>query len=287
MALTVVGAGVGAVLVLWGARATANSEMFIKTPQAMVWALSVATLTAYEALIVGPLWRTWWCLRGSVQGRVGWWGIILASGVFLTLVLAPVLARLASPAKLPEIPLAHAQLRTGILTLLGGLVALPGVMTIWLIDSATEDGATDASERLSELVWLRQQLLGVAGRLAGMVALVTLTSGAFRNALEGGPAAFPNYLVFVYGAYFTALFAILYVPTYSDLKAAGEALIDRLYPMVLPDSPDFERRQEQRVAMEAMLELRVGAADSLKIVGIVLAPLITSLVTVLVGISIG
>jgi hypothetical protein len=38
--------------------------------------------------------------------------------------------------------------------------------------------------------------------------------------------------------------------------------------------------------MEGILQLRVGTADSLKIVGIVLAPLITSLVTVLVGISI-
>lgn len=286
MAVAVVGAGVGVVVVLWGARSTPQSRAFIEAPEALVWVLAVATLTAYQALIAGPLWLTWWRLRGYVEGRVAWWGIVLASGVFLALVLAPVLARLVSPSNEWPIPLSHAQLKTGILTLLGGLVALPGVMTIWLIDAASEDGAAGAAERLRELVWLRRQLLGVAGRLAGMVALVTLSSGAFRNALEGGPAAFPNYLVFVYGAYFTALFAILYVPVYSDLKSAGEVLIDRLYPTILPDSPDFQRRQEQRAAMEAMLELRVGAADSLKIVGIVLTPLITSLATVLVGISI-
>jgi hypothetical protein len=289
MGLALAGAAGGAALLLWDSRSTEISKTFIETPEASVWVLAIAALTAYWALIAGPLWLTWWRVRVYASGRAAWLGIVIASALFLTLILGPVIARLVFSDQV-DFPLAHAQLKTTILTLLGAAVSLPGVMAIWLVDAATGEipkSRGDAMDRLKELLWLRAQLLSLATRLAGTIALVTLASGALRNALQDGPASFPNYLVFVYGAYFTALFALLYVPVYSNLKSAGQDLIDHTYPIVLPDSADFQDRQGEREAMESLLQLRVGTADSLKIVGIFLAPLITSLVTVLVGITVG
>jgi hypothetical protein len=222
MGLTLAGAAGGAVLLLWDSRSTQVSKDFIDTPEASVWVLANAALTAYWALIVGPLWLTWLSVRGHVRGMWAWLGIVVASALFLFLILLPVIARLVS--EQGDFPLAHAQLKSAILTLLGAAVALPGVMSIWLLDAAAEkrpESGGDALDRLKELLLLRRQLLSLASRLAGTIALATLASGALRNALKDGPASFPNYLVFVYGAYFTALFALLYVPVYANLQDGG------------------------------------------------------------------
>ena len=55
MGLTLAGAAGGAVALRWGSGSTEESAEFIDTPEALVWVLAISVLTAYWALIAGPL----------------------------------------------------------------------------------------------------------------------------------------------------------------------------------------------------------------------------------------
>ena len=127
------------------------------------------------------------------------------------------------------------------------IVALIAVAGIWDVRAALEAtfrekltrpsglctpsrrGSRSSSTCASHLQWFIT-LLGA------MVALATLAKGALRQAFlaTGGIAAeFPPEYVLLQGAYFTGLLALVYIPTYTILAAAGPAS-SSLYPVSRP-----------------------------------------------------
>jgi hypothetical protein len=84
--------------------------------------------------------------------------------------------------------------------------------------------------------------------LAGMVSLVVVSTGAFRNAVNVIQAnSMPAQAVLLYGAIFAASLAYIYVPAYFAMQAQGRKLIEELCGSVpgKETSPEvvMERRQ--------------------------------------------
>jgi len=91
--------------------------------------------------------------------------------------------------------------------------------------------------------------------------------------------------VLLHGAYFTGLLALVYVPTYTRLLAAGDAILDSVFPV---SAPDLELKkvaewQSNRKSLEDLLQLRAGALDNLRASVSILAPLASGAISVLVG----
>jgi hypothetical protein len=121
-----------------------------------------------------------------------------------------------------------------------------------------------------------------------MVGLGTLTKGALRQAFlatGGNPKLFPAEYVLIHGAYFSALLALVYVPTHALLAEVGDRLVDAVFPAL---SPDLDLRksagwQTDRKALEDLLQVGTAATDDLRASLSILAPLATGVVSVWLG----
>ncbi len=121
-----------------------------------------------------------------------------------------------------------------------------------------------------------------------MISLGTLAKGASRHAFiaaRGNPADFPPEYVLLHGAYFTGLLALVYVPTYTRLVAAGGDILDSVFPVTAPgvELSRLAEWQSNRKSLEELLQLRTGALDNLRASVTILAPLASGTVSVLLG----
>jgi hypothetical protein len=121
-----------------------------------------------------------------------------------------------------------------------------------------------------------------------MIALSTLTKGALRQAFlatGGNPVDFPTEYVLLQGAYFTGLLALVYTPTFTLLTGVGADLVENVYPVKAPelDFAHLSQWQENRASLEDLLQLRSSASDNLQAVISILAPVATSVISVMLG----
>jgi hypothetical protein len=89
------------------------------------------------------------------------------------------------------------------------------------------------------LVELRSKLLLFLGFAAFVVLVAVISTSALRRALiafdpETWTRKFPTSNLLLYGAFFSVLIALLFVPAYLALQAAGRSLVEEVVP--LPDA---------------------------------------------------
>ena len=150
--------------------------------------------------------------------------------------------------------------------------------------------AISVQEKIEVLLDLRAYLQRFITLLGAMVTLAALAKGALRQAIlaTGGNASeFPPEYVLLQGAYFTGLLALVYIPTYSILAAVGADLVDSVYPVTAPDLDwdNLSEWQANRKSLEELLQLRSGAIHNLRASVSILAPVATSVVSVLLGVK--
>jgi hypothetical protein len=86
-----------------------------------------------------------------------------------------------------------------------------------------------------------------------------------------------------YGAYFTLLVVLVYLPTFLSLQAIGRKLHDAFFPQIFPSTENWADIRDRRKYLEELLQLQVGAYQSLHASIVVLAPLISSIISTLLG----
>jgi hypothetical protein len=186
-------------------------------------------------------------------------------------------------------PLPHDEAKLVAVTVAGFLVALPAIVAIWRIGRLLAPGAPELDDAalagsprqdtLSRFLHVRDLLDRALLILGAMVSAAILVTSALRNAVvasvAGGAERFPVEQVVLYGAFFSSVLAVLYLPVFLRLQAAGRALtaskaeVDEL---------------EARARLDGLLGLAGGTAQSLKAGLAILSPLVTSLLgTVLSG----
>jgi hypothetical protein len=123
-----------------------------------------------------------------------------------------------------------------------------------------------------------------------MVTLATLSKGALRQAIvaTGSPAdiaRFPTEYVLLQGAFFTGLMALLYIPIHARYVAAGEHLVESIFPFTSPglDLTDLGKWQANRRRLEELLLLHSKAVNDVRASVTILAPLATGVISVWLG----
>lgn len=287
--LAVVGWAVGTVFMLIGWDSTPPSLAFVRLPEAQVWILLVGIQVAFWSMVAGALWRDAARLRTTTNLDRAERAVIVAGAALVAapVLLAPALARPITHAD--PIPLAGSQAKMLVVYLAAAGVASIGVAGLWLVSVCFARDlhvAGSTHEQLASFIEARQTLLRIGSILAAMVALATLATGALRDALLAARGStFSATMVLAYGAAYTAVLAVLYVPPYVNMQASSRRLTEALYPPLLPGEDGFADRQQHRSDLAGILRTDVAAPDSLKVAAAVLAPLVSGLVAVLVGVS--
>ncbi len=219
-----------------GKSLSAQNWEFLYSPKAMVWIFVVAGQFAFWATIIEPLWH--WCGRLRLD-----YGLRPTREIGLKVVAAIVFFALPGfflVKIVPDSNLAHHDLKMAFVNLIATVVALIAVVGIWSVRAALESTfapigpggleVQSVQEGIPILVDLRAHLQRFITLLGAMVALATLAKGALRQAFlatGGDTSRFPPEYVLLQGAYFTALLALVYIPTYTVLAQPSQERIKR------------------------------------------------------------
>ena len=126
---------------------------------------------------------------------------------------------------------------------LGTTIALIGVAVFALIKVCLQEGGVRGTAvDIARYIHLRRLLQRVLTIEGAILAAAVLSAGALRNAVISSThhqSAYPRELVFIVGAYYTLILALLYAPVYAKLLEVGRANLDAACPLVEPASPEW------------------------------------------------
>jgi hypothetical protein len=277
---------VGVGILLFGYKGSDVSIKFVDTSGFAVWAVVIGAQTAYWAVVSGPLWvdlKAVW--RDTSPGHVS--TLALAATLILILIVFP----LVSIARRAPWPLWGHTGKIQILTIIGGLaVGVPALMGIALVQRQVNDqeaGPVD-KEDVPAALKARSQILRFLGVAGAVIGLAVLAAGALRKAAVPRfvpDDRFPAEAVLLYGAFFTGLLLLVYVPAHLALRRLGAKIRHHYYPlsqMPAPDDDAFKGWLDKRTNLETVLQLNVTPSQQLLASLFILAPLISAVLTSLV-----
>ena len=275
-------AGVG--LLLLGGWPTPRSEAFVQSPGFKVWATTIGVQTAFWVVVAGPLWADLVVVWNRARRRSA--VVTLAVALFLSLVGLPLFS-LAAEIRWPL--LGH-QLKIQVLTILGGLVGVPALSGIALVQQRVRRRKTEQieNEDVRTAVEARTEILRFLSLAGAVIGLAVLATGALRKATvpvfvrEGG---FPREAVLLYGAFLTGLLLLVYVPAHLALKRLALRIRDHYFPpsgMPDPDADSFKGWLDKRTTLETLLQLNVTPSQQLQVSLFILAPLLSAILASLV-----
>jgi hypothetical protein len=272
---------------LWlGGDQSAQSDKFVHTTGFAVWAASIGVQTAYWAVVAGPLWvelvAVW---REAKAGRYAI--LTLAGALALILIVFPMFSAAAQVSW----PLWGHSAKTRALTIIGGLVVgVPALLGIALVQRRLNRQETEpmGKDDVPVAIQARSQILRFLSVAGAVIGLAVLAAGALRKAAVPGFVAdsdFPQEGILLYGAFFTGLLLLVYVPAHLALRRRGLQIRDHYFPlseMPAPDSDAFKGWLDKRTTLETLLQLNVTPSQQLQASLFILAPLISAVITSLV-----
>jgi hypothetical protein len=281
------GAGaIAAVMLLYaGADLTPRSIEFVASPGFVVWGAVIAAQTAVWAVLTVPVWREAVALYRVTQPG---WTIWLVP----VLVLAALLALVAlSPAAGFDWPLAGHRWKSAVLTGAATLgVGLPAIFAICLVQDGVRrhqrSGLTAAD--VDHAVEGRAQMRRLLGAAGAIIGLAVLAAGALQRAVVPRFVPVEDYppsSVLLYGAFFTGLLILVYLPAHLSLRRFCLDIRDSYYPpdqMPAPTEPGFGDWIEGRNRLDTLTGVNVGVAQQLQASLFILAPLISAVLGALV-----
>jgi hypothetical protein len=120
----------------------------------------------------------------------------------------------------------------------------------------------------------------------GVVA-ITLTVGSWRKVLlvadPGTNSSRPVELVIMVGMFGSLGLGLLYTPVHASLLAFGQRLRDELLPDIATIRTDMKAWRKERKGLEELLHVESTTIGSMKGALAILAPLLTSIVTSMLG----
>lgn len=278
---------IGVGLLLLGSDHTRESQEFVQTTGFAVWTASIGVQTAYWAVIAGPLWvdliAVW---RQAPPGRYAM--LTLAGALALILIVLPLFSITARVSW----PLWGHSMKIRSLTIIGGLiVGVPALSGIALVQRQVieREAGPIGKEDVPAALQARSQILRFLSVAGAVIGLAVLAAGALRKATVPpgfiSDTEFPQEGILMYGAFFTGLLLLVYVPAHLALKRLGLQIRDQFFPLAQmpdPDSDSFKGWLDKRSTLEALLQLNVSPSQQLQASLFILAPLISAVITSLV-----
>lgn len=260
-----------------GTEYTDESWTFLDRPEAGLWLFILIAGAALWAVLLVPLvgsLRRWGRPRGLPTGLTA----LLLTVLIFGLLAAPALTG-GTPSELPG----HIW-KIVVFTILGYLVALVGFASIWSVQAgAAALDSLPKEKRLVTLVELRRSLAATLALLGALLGASILATGALHNALRASGEETAHELVLLYGGFLSLVLALVYAPAHQQLQAVGRGFVDDVAPLPDPASADFSDRLEKRSKLEELLQLNVGVSGGFRAGVAILAPLGTSLVSLLLS----
>jgi hypothetical protein len=272
-----------------GSGHTAESLRFSMRPEFRAWTWTYAAYAA-SAVTVGlatfPPFR-------DLATRTGRRETIVA---VTTWALAVVLITLFEPGELSaHSPLWLQYVRVKAGNMICGVFSLPVVAGLLLIhkrlcalrrEIPPKLAESQAGAVIVELLWLRAALLRFLVGFGVLISVGVLAVGVLRGALlaDGVPVdQIPLISLLVYGAYYTGLAGLLFIPAYVAWQGQVLDLRDSLYPVPLDGRPSREWHQN-RGDFDTLLSAKATPGSLFTAAFGLLAPLGSSVVAALAGI---
>jgi hypothetical protein len=216
-------------------------------------------------------------LRSFTQEVLGY-GVIVAALIVTSLAIgALVFGRGHHVETMP-----HLQARFNIVGLAVALAVAPSAITMSRIGAATRHCKVRAADLVAWLAILQSQLAA----LGAVIVLSTLTTATFRTAIL---AAYPSHApdfpvtsVLLFGAWFTGILALAYVPPSARLRRHAQALVDRAFPVPDQFVGDWQQQLQRRRDLTSALRIDETSQNLFQNALIIGGPLITSALTVLI-----
>jgi hypothetical protein len=282
--LSLGGALAGAGVLLVGAGSDPRSLQFVQTPGFVVWASVMAVQVAVWAVLAVPLWSEIVDLvRHHTVGRTVW-------AIPAVVALALVMLAVFSPAAGFDWPLVGHHAKVWLLTALAALgVGLPAVFGIGLVQDLVRRTvpSTDDTDSIRMALASRSRIRRFLGSAGAVIGLAVLASGSLRLAVVPAfvPASsFPPVSVLLYGAFFSALLIVVYVPAHLSLRRLCTEIREASFPlegMPPPTSAELETWLNGRKRIDTLTEANVTIGSQLQAAVFILAPLTSAAITTL------
>src|SRR5713101_1471819 len=274
-------------VVLYDVDSSPQSERFSGTPAFVVWVFLMATQAGVLAVVFLPLAKAAKALEKHFIGGKLQMGVSAAAfALFFSLPSAVPRSLFLSDGYWP---LAHHSAKVLVFAVAAFLTSLLAVVGMLLVRSATAGLFADEGETDGDLVrylGLRDYAENFLLILGGMIGMATLSLGALRKAVLAvgySVEAFPAVLVLAYGAYFTFLVALIYLPVFAALRETGFRFLNQSYPFQSVTASTWIEQCGKRQTLEKVLRLEGTAEQSLRSGLAILAPLVGGGVSVLLG----
>ncbi len=262
-------------------------ETLVLSTEGKFWACLVGLNIALNVVMGPSMWLWWWALLRKFPCAKEHWRdeVLSALGLLVFLVVPLSLVGTTWPAS------AYPETRIAIAVGVGFITALPGVLSIKAIQCiATEEGGPflgtvkDGSNAAKEYLSLRDQMRRILAVLGAMVSFSVVTTGAFRNALNAEhPGSMSAQAVLFYGILFAAGLAFLYLPVYRAVRGLGWRLVEQVCSFPQLNENAIGTTIEKREKLAAFLMLQGSAKADLQETVIVLAPLISAVISSSLG----
>jgi hypothetical protein len=187
-----------------------------------------------------------------------------------------------------QYPLPHSLEKFAVILAIGFITTiLPAAVGIWLIRAGLRvvfNKIQPDEEHIQQYLRFRDQLQQFISILGTVIGLATLATGAARKGLIAWGAsveAYPLTIVLVYGAYYTVIVALVYIPTYSSLVEIGRGLLEAFFPKSSPKSGNWTDMYAKRRDLEELLQLRTSVQHNLQSSVAVFAPLLSGILAAL------
>jgi len=268
-----------------------DARAFVGKAETLLWFLFLFGQVGLWLALQPAAWRAFRAVPTGGRGTTTSFGLIIVGGCIAVVVsLGFTVNR--------EYPLPGHGAKLVVVTTLGLLAATPALLCVWRLHRVIAALTPDANGRatligyadeqdahpLTGLLRLRELLDSALVILGLIIGAAILSTGAFRHAvLAWDPAQeFPVEYVLLYGAFFTLLLALVYVPTYLRLQAAGRQIIAAYVP-IDPGTADLAEAYEKRQKLTTLLRLDASVASSFVAGAAIVTPLVTSLLGVVLS----
>jgi hypothetical protein len=206
------------------------------------------------------------------------YGVFAVALIVTSLVVASVVYSRARPVE----TLPYIQVRLDILYLAVVLAVAPSIIAMFRVGDAARHGNVRAADLVAWRAILQSQLAA----LGAVIALSTLTTASLRTAVL---AAYPRHAndfpvagVLLFGAWFTGIVALVYVPPSERLRRHAQALIDGAFPIPDKFDGDWQQQLQRRRDLTSALRIDETSQTSIQNALIIGGPLITSALTLLI-----
>lgn len=270
---------------------TPEARSFTSLLEFDLWsALVGASIALYVAVAYAMSYAVRQRWRHPVDRPAPWAVGVLLAGAFLLMGAVFRVLRFFMPPGTTPVPLDGLWWRMPLLLVLGMLAAVPGAVGLWDVQCRllrlsrrlpTEPDVLPPVGALRELdrAWRDALRFLTGGSL--IISTAVVDAGALRNALLAhgmSQQAFPASSVLLYGAFFSVMFALVFMPVVVLWRSVAGRLVEAT--VRIPEADELtEDWVERRARLVAFLRLNVSLPKVLAPAFGILAPLATGVVS--------